>query len=47
MRGLLTTLAEVIGAALITVGAYLVAEPAGFIAAGGFLIAGSVLVADQ
>ena len=43
MRDLLTTASEVLGAALITAGAFLVAPSLGFVTAGALLIAGSVL----
>ena len=46
MRQLLTTLAEIAGAASIAVGAFLVATPLGFAVGGVLLIAGGYLCAD-
>lgn len=45
MRNLLTTLAELCGAISITIGAFDIARPAGFIVAGAFAIVGGVRLA--
>lgn len=47
MRDLLTTIAEVVGATAITIGAAMIAAPLGFIVAGVVLIAGSILMAGD
>lgn len=47
MRQLLTSLAELVGAVMVTVGAFQIAEPFGFIVGGSLAITGGALAARQ
>lgn len=47
MRQVMTTIAELAGATLVTIGAFQIAQPLGLVVGGVFLIVGGTLEADR